>query len=234
MRNFSLMILAAGFGTRMKNLTKNKPKPLIKIKNQPLIGNTIDFFEKIGCNKFIINTHYLHKQIDDYVKEFYSKKNINLIFEPKILDTGGGVKNAINFFDNKNFLVTNSDILWRENNFTDIKNFITNIDNVINCSLLLSKKSNTIGIEKKNGDFAFEKSKLRRWKINDPLIFYSGLQILNPIIFENFHFKKFSINHIWDKLINEKELEGYIMNSNLYHIGDINTFNKIKDNLSLE
>ena len=55
MNNFTLMILSAGFGTRMQNLTRNIPKPLLKINNTTLIKNTINFFEKIGCNRFIIN-----------------------------------------------------------------------------------------------------------------------------------------------------------------------------------
>ena len=46
MHNFSMMILAAGFGTRMESLTDNTPKPLLKIKNKTLLGNTIDFFEE--------------------------------------------------------------------------------------------------------------------------------------------------------------------------------------------
>ncbi|PPR46174.1 MAG: D-glycero-alpha-D-manno-heptose 1-phosphate guanylyltransferase [Alphaproteobacteria bacterium MarineAlpha5_Bin8] len=234
MINFSLMILAAGFGKRMKSLTENTPKPLLKVHNKTLLGNTIDFFEKLGCNHFVINTHYLHKKLKDYLNENYSKKNINIIFEPHILDTGGGVKNAIKFFDKKNFLVTNADILWKDNNANDVKVFIDNINHIQNCCLLLSKKTKTIGITKRNGDFAFAKKNIRRWKINDPLIFYSGLQIINPVIFENYSIEKFSINEIWDELIIKKKLEGCIMNSNLFHLGDINTYNTIKDNLTLD
>ena len=69
MRKFTLMILAAGYGTRMFPLTKKKPKPLLKIKNNTLLENTIIFFEKLGCNKFIINTHYLHEQIEIFIKK---------------------------------------------------------------------------------------------------------------------------------------------------------------------
>ena len=61
----------------------------------------------------------------------------------------------------------------------------------------------------------------------DPIIFFSGLQILNPKIFENFEYDKFSMNKIWDKLILEKKLKARIMKSKLFHIGDKKTFNKI-------
>ena len=55
MRNFTLMVLAAGFGTRMAHLTKNIPKPLLKINDTTLLTNTINYFEKLGCNKFIFD-----------------------------------------------------------------------------------------------------------------------------------------------------------------------------------
>jgi len=72
------MILAAGFGTRMESLTKKIPKPLLKINNSTLLTNTIKFFENLGCNKFIINTHYLHENLKDYINLKHSKKNIYL------------------------------------------------------------------------------------------------------------------------------------------------------------
>ena len=227
MRNFTLMILAAGFGKRMENLAKHIPKPLLKIKNSTLLTNTINFFEKLGCNKFIINTHYLHENLKNYINLNHSKKNIYLIYEPQILDTGGGIKNSIKYFDSKNFLVTNADIYWNENNIKDANNFIDIIDQFENYFLLLSNQRNTIGIERSYGDFVIHNNYVRRWMEGDPVIFFSGLQILNPKIFENFESHKFSMNKIWDKLILEKKLKAKIMNSKLFHIGDKKTFNKI-------
>ena len=79
MRNFTLMILAAGFGRRMESLTKNIPKPILKINNSTLLTNTINFFENLGCKKFIINTHYLHENLKNYIDvklETYPKEII--------------------------------------------------------------------------------------------------------------------------------------------------------------
>ena len=63
MKNFTLMILCAGFGSRMLNLTRSTPKPLLKYKKKVLLKNTIDFFTNIGCDEILINTHYLHNKI---------------------------------------------------------------------------------------------------------------------------------------------------------------------------
>ena len=227
MRKFTLMILAAGYGIRMLPLTKNKPKPLLKIKNNTLLENTIIFFEKLGCNKFIINTHYLHEQIEIFIKKKFPKKNIILNHEINILNTGGGIKNSIKYFNNENLVVTNSDIFWDENNKQDVMDFIQDIDNIEACSILLLQKINAIGLNKDKGDFILEHSLIKRWIDNNPILYYSGLQIINPNIFDLTEKEKFSMNIIWDQLINKRKLTGKIMKSQWIHVGDITTINWI-------
>ena len=68
MIKFNLMILAAGYGKRMNNLTNTIPKPLLKINNKELLRYNIDFFKNLGCEKIVINTHYLHDQIKNCVQ----------------------------------------------------------------------------------------------------------------------------------------------------------------------
>ena len=103
MKNFTLMILCAGFGSRMLNLTRRTPKPLLKYKNKILLKNTIDFFINIGCDEILINTHYLHNKIKKYLDKNYKKYPIQIIYEKKILGTGGGVKNIFNHNLSANF-----------------------------------------------------------------------------------------------------------------------------------
>jgi len=229
MISFNLMILAAGYGKRMQNLTKNKPKPLLKINNKELLRHNIDFFLTLGCKKIIINTHYLHEQIKNFVKKYYSDKDIQLIYEKVLLNTGGGIKNALNLLGGNNFLVTNADILWKEENKKDVLNFINNIQEIETCKLLLSKDINFQGLKKSTGDFKLKNMLIKRWEENDPYIYYSGLQIINPIIFNSIEEKSFSLNMLWDKLIANINLQGIILNSNISHIGDINAFNQIKN-----
>lgn len=229
MTSFSLMILAAGYGKRMQNLTDTKPKPLLKINNKELLRHNIDFFLTLGCKKIVINTHYLHGQIKSFIKKYYSDKNIKLTYEKILLNTGGGIKNALNVLGDKNFLVTNADILWKEENKKDVLSFINNLQEIETCRLLLSKDSNFKGLKKLTGDFKLENKLIKRWKKNDPYLYYSGLQIINPIIFELIEEKSFSLNTLWDMLISSKDLQGKILNSNIDHIGDINAFNEFKD-----
>ena len=120
MKNFTLMILCAGFGSRMLNLTRRTPKPLLKYKNKILLKNTIDFFTNIGCDEIFINTHYLHNKIKKYLDKNYKKYPIQIIYEKKILGTGGGVKNIFNHTKRKNICVVNSDIFWTKKNNSDL------------------------------------------------------------------------------------------------------------------
>ena len=229
MTNFNLMILAAGYGKRMKNLTDSKPKPLLKINNKELLRHNIDFFLTIGCKKIVINTHYLHNQIQTFIKEYYSDKNIQLTYEPILLNTGGGIKNALNLLEGKNFLVTNADILWKEENKKDVLNFISNHEKIETCKLLLAKADNFKGLKKLTGDFKLENMLIKRWEKNDPHLYYTGLQIINPRIFDLIKERSFSLNKLWDILIANKDISGKILNSNIAHIGDINAFNQIKN-----
>jgi len=230
MTNFKLMILAAGYGKRMKNLTVSTPKALLKIYNKELLKHNIDFFISLGCEKIIINTHYLHHQIKNYINDYYSNTNIKLIYESNLLDTGGGIKNALNYFENKNFLVSNVDTLWNEENKKDVLDFINNYKEIESCKLLLAKENKFLGLKKSKGDFNLKNRLVERWKKNHPYLYYTGLQIINPCVFDLIEQKSFSINILWDLLIANKNLEGKISNSKIIHIGDINAFNKFKDN----
>ena len=230
MTGFNLMILAAGYGKRMNNLTHSIPKPLLKINNKELLRHNIDFFTNLGCKKIIINTHYLHNKIQNFIEQYYVDRNIILSHEPTLLNTGGGIKNALRFLGNNNFIATNSDILWKDNNSEDILKFINNYQEIKTCKLLLAKDHNFEGLKKSTGDFNYEDGLVTRWKKNDPLLYYAGLQIINPVIFNLVEEESFSINKLWDLLIARNNLQGEISNSKIAHIGDINAFNQFKDN----
>jgi len=213
------MIMCAGFGSRMLDLTKNKPKPLLEIKNITLLENSINFFLSIGCNRIFINTHYLYKDIENFIKKNFKDYPISLVYEPVILGTGGGIKNIFNFSKKENILVSNSDILWQDKNKKDIINFARDINDIKNCKLLLSKEKNFLGLKSSNGDFRIINNKVSRWTKGDEIIFYSGLQIVSPNIFKNTT-NVFPMNTIWDNLIKQNNLIGEVIDSKITHIGD--------------
>lgn len=91
-------ILAAGFGTRMRPLTDTLPKPLLRIGGQSLLDRTLDQLAACGVREVVVNTHYLGAKIEAALAGRHSP-HIHLSHEPVILDTGGGIKNALRHFE---------------------------------------------------------------------------------------------------------------------------------------
>jgi len=106
------MILAAGFGTRLRPLTEMKPKALVPVANKPILARNIEYLISHGIREIIINAHHHFQQVVDYLENgSLFGVNIRVKVEPAILGTGGGIKNAEDFWDKESFLVINSDIL---------------------------------------------------------------------------------------------------------------------------
>ena len=218
MKHFPLLILCAGYGKRMLDLTTNTPKPLLKFKNITLIKNTIKFFQNIGCNEIFINTHFLHQKIEIYINKNFNNYQINLIYEPSILGTGGGIKNIFNYTKYNKMCVVNSDIFWRLENKSDVINFLDDYDEINHCKILLSKKNLFNGLKNTNGDFNFENKIISNWSQGNEIFYFTGLQIVSKDIFQNKE-KAFPMNDIWQKNIIDKKLMGHVMESKILHIG---------------
>jgi len=219
-KQFSAMILAAGFGKRLNPITNEVPKPLVKIAGKTLLKNTIDFLFNLNCEEIIINTHYKHETINNFIKKKYAKKKIYISYERKLLDTGGGVKKALPLFTNNKVLILNSDVYWKLNNFKEIINFVNSYKNEQKCKLLLVSKLNAYGMYKDEGDFIINDGLINRYKQNDNIYFYTGAQLISLDILNEFKDEKFSFNIVWDQLISKRLIFGDIMKSNWYHVGD--------------
>lgn len=107
-------ILAAGLGTRLKELTSDKPKALVTINNEPLLKVTIESLKKQGFNHFVVNVHHFADQIIDYLKnEDFGDVTIEISDErQQLMDTGGAVLQALPLFEKSEaVLVHNVDVL---------------------------------------------------------------------------------------------------------------------------
>ncbi|MFT5210882.1 MAG: MurNAc alpha-1-phosphate uridylyltransferase [Flavobacterium sp.] len=106
------MILAAGRGERMLHLTANLPKPLLLVHGVPLIEHRIVALEKAGITDLVINLHYLGWQIQDYLGDG-SQLGVSIayVFEENLLETAGGILNALPLLGHEPFLVVPSDTL---------------------------------------------------------------------------------------------------------------------------
>ncbi len=107
------MIFAAGLGTRLYPITKNKPKALAPFGNTTLLAYNLHFLHRNGISKFIINTHHFADKIDEYLKQNNNfGLDIEISYEANLLDTAGGLAHARRFFETENdILLFNVDVI---------------------------------------------------------------------------------------------------------------------------
>jgi N-acetyl-alpha-D-muramate 1-phosphate uridylyltransferase len=105
------MILAAGFGTRLKPLTDTMPKALVPLLGKPMLHHIIDKFISSGINEIIINAHYFSDQIEEFIETSDYKADIKVVKEETILGTGGGIFNMLPLVTEEDFFVYNTDVV---------------------------------------------------------------------------------------------------------------------------
>lgn len=105
------MVLAAGLGKRMRPITDHTPKPLVPVLGRPMLGRALDQLAAAGVRECVVNAHYLADQIAAYVAD-WPAPHVDLIREEILLETGGGVVNALPVLGAGPFFVVNADTLW--------------------------------------------------------------------------------------------------------------------------
>ena len=231
------MILAAGFGKRIHPLTLKHPKPLLKIGKETLLSNTLKFLKLFGIKQAVINVHYLEEQIVDYISRNKFDLTVTVVKEKdKILDTGGGVLNAIQHFSNLPFLIINPDTIWNLHYLKELKlmekSFFENKKN--KCSLLVVNKKKSFDQYFK-GDFNLENNIISRKNRDDLNYIYTGLQVIKPEVFSDLDARVFSINRIWDKLIETNELHGIESNIDFLHVSTLDIYKSLLEkNLNIK
>ena len=223
------MILAAGFGKRIHPLTLKHPKPLLKIGKETLLSNTLKFLTLYGIKQAVINVHYLEEQIVDYINRNQFNLSIKIVKEKvKILNTGGGVLNAILYFANEPFLIINPDTIWNSHYLKELKlmekSFFENKKS--KCLLLVVNKKKGFDQSFK-GDFNLKNNLINRKDRDDLNFIYTGLQIIKPEVFNGLSEEAFSINRIWDKLIQRNELYGIESNIDFFHVSTLDIYKRL-------
>lgn len=202
------MILAAGFGKRLGHLTQSTPKPLIKVKGQPLIKYHLSKLLAADYSQIVINTHYLSDEIINYVEnEFNNDPRIIFSIEKEILGTGGGIKKALHHFGNDDFLVLNSDI-YSDLDYKYFKSFTSP-------TLFAVETKNQGDFNIKNSKVCLETTKNYTWM---------GFSVVNAEVFNHVAYLKF---HYWDDCLkrhaSSNNLYAEIPKINWYDVGTIQT-----------
>lgn len=195
----TLMIFAAGFGTRMRHLTEDRPKSLVKINGKPILYYNLEAAIKHGFDHIIINSHYKAEQIkaavDFFIASHPNALKITILYEDPILETGGGVKNALSLIDSDHITTINSDIIIHSE-----QDFFSKLEEswdprIMDFLILLHQTNKALGYTGK-GDFEMDqagKLTLRPAGLEHYQYMHAGAQIFKTSLIANHPKKIFSL-----------------------------------------
>lgn len=189
------MIFAAGFGTRMRPLTENLPKPMVPVLGRPMIDYAIKLARSAGATNIVSNLHYK----PDSLRTHLEQQNIMTVLEhPDILDTGGGLRNALPLFAQDTIWSMNPDAIWQGPNPLTFAKNSWQPDKMD--ALLVCIEPNRALSTSSMGDFKINpEGQVTR----GPGFVFGGVQILNTRRLVEIKEVSFSLNALWDQLIAE-------------------------------
>ena len=202
-----VLILAAGLGTRMEELTQDLPKPLLPVQGKPLLEYAFNLVQPLKPNQIYVNTHYHAKLIDSYIKKNY--ENIHVSWEPEILGTGGGIKKI----HQNDLLVLNTDNVWTSQFTQEIElawQYFQNHQYIDN--LLLTKRTN------KSFDLEILPDESIQFPSNTCNAQFQGCHFIRQGVLREYP-EKFNIPTYWKKCSMEKKLFSFTTTAENTHIG---------------
>jgi MurNAc alpha-1-phosphate uridylyltransferase len=213
------MVLAAGLGLRMRPLTDRLPKPLIALGGRTLLDHAIDRLEAAGCERVVVNAHYLAEMVERHLAARRSPA-ITLSREASLLETGGGVLQALPLLDDA-FYVVNSDIFWLDGKRPALLRLAREFDPERHDAVLLLQRTVTALGYSGAGDFIIDPAgrvRRRREREIAPHLF-AGVQLLSKRLFAGSAPGKFSLNPLYDRAIDSGRLAAIVHDGEWYHIG---------------
>ena len=215
------MVLAAGYGQRMRPLTSTRPKPLVEVAGKALIDYGFDRLRLAGVKSAIVNVHYLAEQIEAWAQRQASPHIVISDERAEILDTGGGVAKALPLLGENPFFVINSDSFWLDAEERALDRLRAAWDDkTMDCLLLLCTLKQTVGYDG-TGDFVRDdEGRLARKSagMGEPLAYIGGY-LVSPRLFADAPAGKFSMNLLWDRAIAQGRLFGIPHLGRWLHVG---------------
>ncbi|MDW3223674.1 MAG: nucleotidyltransferase family protein [Paracoccaceae bacterium] len=202
MRDFpgSLMLFAAGFGARMKPLTNNQPKPMVNVAGKPLIEHALDQATGVAIDHIVANVHYKPEPL---VRHLEGTAVQTVLEAPEILDTGGGLRNALPLLGPDPVFTLNTDAVWVGPSPLGLLRDAWK-PNDMDALLMCIPVSNAHAYQGQ-GDFAIgDQAQLAR----GPGYVYGGAQIIKTDQLKDIDESKFSLNVLWDRMLKGNRLFG--------------------------
>ncbi len=196
----ALMLFAAGFGSRMRPLTDTRPKPLIEVAGRPLIDHALALGRAVGAQSIVVNAHYLPDQLEQHL----AGTDVTVLREaPDILDTGGGLRNALPHLGAGPVLTMNTDAVWAGPN--PVAQLLAQWEPARMDALLTCVPMTHVLGRQGGGDFDIDdQGALHRGSA----YVYGGVQILKTDLLHDVAERAFSLNVVWNMMADRGRLYG--------------------------
>jgi MurNAc alpha-1-phosphate uridylyltransferase len=215
------MVLAAGVGARMRPITDRIPKPLISVGGRALIDHVLDRLAVAGVEVAVVNVHHFADQIEQHLSDRRRPKIVISDERARLLNTGGGVVNAMPRLGAGPFFHINADTIWIEGPTPNLDRLAAVFDaDRMDALLLLAPTATSIGYEGR-GDFALTADgRLRRRTEQEIVPFvYAGAAILAPALFVAAPQEPFSLTLLFDRAEKSGRLHGLRLDGVWMHVG---------------
>ncbi len=202
------MVFAAGFGTRMGSLTRDRPKPMLRVAGRPLIDHALEQVRGAGVSRIVVNVHYLPEQIERHLAPM---PDVTVVREePEILETGGGLRNALALLGRAPVFTLNTDYAWSGANALAALAAAWEPDRMDGLLLMLPRGR----AEGHDGDGDFRLMDDGRLAPPQPggpeALVYTGAQIIRTARLAEIPETVFSVTRLWDMLCAEGRLYGTV------------------------
>ncbi len=213
------MVLAAGYGKRLRPLTEETPKALVKVRGRALIDVALDRLAAAGVTEAIVNTHHLAEKVKAHLAG-RDRPRIVISHESEILETGGGIRHALPLLGEDPFYAVNAKIVW----FNGVVDALARLpeawdDSRMDALLLMQPTVTAVGYDGQ-GDFRMDEMgrlyRRKEWEVA-PFVF-SGIQILHPRLFAGAPDGAFSMNLLYDRALDAGRLHGIRHDGEWYHV----------------
>ncbi|SFC81546.1 nucleotidyltransferase family protein [Tropicimonas isoalkanivorans] len=208
----AVMLFAAGFGTRMGDLTRTRPKPLLPVAGRCLLDHALDLTAAAGARRRVVNTHYLGEQVADHLAD---RPDVQISHEtPEVLDTGGGLRQALPLLGSGPVFTLNTDAVWTGRNPLETLRSAWRPEDMD--GLLLLVPAERARGHAGHGDFLSDANgRIQR----GPGAVYTGAQILRTEMLSEIRESAFSLNVVWDRMLAQGRLFGTVHSGGWCDVG---------------
>jgi N-acetyl-alpha-D-muramate 1-phosphate uridylyltransferase len=191
------MVLAAGYGTRLRPLTDHTPKPLVPVAGKPMIEYALERLRAYGIQEVVINVSH-HK--DQLIA--HAGRSSDLLFriseETEPLETGGGLKKALPLLGGEPVFTINSDIIWQDDGESALDQLTRLWDDAKMDFLLLAQpKARAVGHDKGEDHLFIKPENTIDWNPQDAPYIISGIGVIHPRVLTGAPDGKFTIKTLW-------------------------------------